>query len=142
MFRAVVIVASIALLGTTSAVPPSLLRSDAPALQVDTSIRPVTEDRYQLLRRATPGMYRCSVVVHDEPGSRRVWATKDIVLAAGESGEETAIFGPLQLHFRASLGEKLDRAETNVTVTRDGRIVSRQTSTVWLQRTSSASRPD
>jgi hypothetical protein len=86
-------------------------------------------------------MYRCSVLVHDEPGSKRVWSTKDIVLAPGESAEETSVFGPLRLHFQASLGASVDRAETTVTVTRDGKVVTRQTSTIWLQRTSPSVRP-
>ena len=141
MLRAIVIAASALLLGTTAAVPPTLLRNDAPALEISTSIRPVTQDEYQLLRRTTPEMYRCSAVVHDEPGSKRVWSTKDIVLAPGESGEETTVFGPLRLLFRASLSDNLDRAETTVTVTRDEKIVTRQTSTIWLQRTTSPLRP-
>ena len=69
--------------------PPALLRSDAPAIEVTTSIRPVTEDRYQLLVRPTPGRYRFEV---------------------------------------------LDRAETRVTIYRDGKVIHRQTSVVALQR--------
>src|SRR5687768_6136388 len=93
MLRSVVIVASTVLLGATVAVPPALLRSDAPALEVSTSIRPVTHDEYQLLRRTVPGMYWCSVLVHDEPGSNRVWSTEDIVLAPGSQEKVPAPLG-------------------------------------------------
>ena len=47
-------------------VPPSLLRSDAPSIEIDVSVRPVTQDSYQLLERAKPGMYRCQAVVHED----------------------------------------------------------------------------
>lgn len=132
MSRIFVIAASIVLLGATGVVPPTLLRSDAPALEVSTSIRPVTQDEYHLLRRTTPGMYRCSVVIHDVPGGNRAWSTEDIVLAPGESGESSNRFGPLQMHFRASLSADLDRSEMTVTVTRDDKVITRQTSTTML----------
>jgi hypothetical protein len=125
---------SLLVLAAAAAVPPSLLRNDAPALEVRTSIRPVAQDEIQLLRRVKPGMYRCSVVVADEPGSHRVFATKDLVLAAGESGQESATYGPIRLQFRASLGKKLETAVTTVTVYRDEKIVTRQSSTVALAR--------
>lgn len=141
MLRTVIIVASTLLLGATATVPPELLRSDAPALEVRTSIRPVTADTYRLLRRAAPGMYRCSVLIHEASGSNRVWSTKAIVLAPGESGESSNTVGPLKLRFRASLGAKLDRAEMTVTVTRDDKVITRQTSTVWLEKPSASMRP-
>jgi hypothetical protein len=133
-----VMAGSILIVGAAAtAVPPTLLRGDAPALEISTSILPVTEDAYQLLgrTRVRPGTYRCSVQVHDAPGSQRVWGTDDVILGAGESGEQSADFGPLRLEFRASVGKSLDRAETVVTLFRDGKLINRQTSTVWLQRT-------
>jgi hypothetical protein len=125
---------SLLLLTAAAAVPPTLLRNDAPALEVRTTIRPVTQDAIQLLRRVKPGMYRCSVFVVDEPGSHRGFATKDIVLAAGESGEQSATYGPVRLQFRAALGKKLEQAVTTVTVYRDDKIITRQSSTVALAR--------
>jgi hypothetical protein len=129
------------LIGAATEVPPSFLRSDAPALEVTTSIRPVTQDTYQLLRRVKPGMYRCEVRVHDEPGSHRVWGTRSIVLAPGETGEESAEMGQLRLHFKATIAKTLDRAETVVTVTREGKIIHKQRSTTWLQRWPEAAQP-
>ena len=141
MLRSIVIAASTLLVSATVAVPPTLLRSDAPALEVSTSIRPVSQDEYQLLRRTVPGMYRCAVLIHDEPGGNRVWSTKDIVLAPGESGESSNAFGPLRLHFRASLSANLDRSEMTVTVTRDEMVIARQTSTTLLQRRTPTAHP-
>jgi hypothetical protein len=128
-------VASISSLAETPRVPPSFLRSDAPALEISTSIEPITADEYQLLhQRAVPGSYRCSALIHDEPGSNRVWGAKDIVIGPGESGETSSTFGQLGVTFRAEIAKTLDRAKTIVTVTRDGKIINRQSTTVWLQR--------
>lgn len=135
MLRSIAVLAGTVLLGATATVPPTLLRSDAPALEITTSVRPVTQDEFQLLkRRITPGMYRCSVLVHDEPGSNRVWGTNHLVLAPGESDEVTDKLGQLTLRFRTSLGKNLDFASTDVTIYRDDKVINRQTSTVSLRR--------
>ena len=114
-------------------VPPSLLRSDAPSIEIDVSVRPVTQDSYQLLERAKPGMYRCQAVVHEEPGSHRVWGSEEILLSPGQTKEETTEFGQLKLHFRASIGKRADRVRTEVTLTRDGKVINRQTSSVEVE---------
>ena len=117
----------------SATVPPALLRSDAPAIEVETSIRPVTHDEYQLLVRAVPGMYRCEVYVHDEPGSRRIWGTSDLLVAPGGTAEKTVVLGQLRLDARAALGKEKDRAEVRVTITRDGKVIHRQTSRYVLR---------
>jgi hypothetical protein len=128
------LIGAVVVLGASRDVPPTLLRSDAPALEISTSILPVTQDRYQLLARPRPGMYRCTALVHDQPGSNRVLAVPDIVIGPGESGEQTAVFGALEIRFRAKISATLDRADTDVTVTRTGQVINRQKSTVWLER--------
>ena len=128
------LIGAVVILGASRDVPPTLLRSDAPALEISTSILPVTHDEYQLLVRPKPGMYRCSARVHDEPGSHRVLGVPDIVIGPGDSGEETATFGTLHIRFRAKISASLDRADTDVTITRDGNVINRQKSTVWLER--------
>ena len=135
------VISSIGLLGFAPSVPPSLLAGDAPALEISTSIRPVTEDAYQLLRRAKPGMDRCSTDIRVEGGNAPMWGTKDIVLGAGERGEEKSTLGSLQAIFSAKINKSLDRAETTVTVTRDGRVISRQRSTVSLAKSPNAVQP-
>lgn len=121
------------LLLATVTTPPALLRNDAPAIEVETSIRSVSHDRYQLLDRAVPGMYRCEVLVHDEPGSRRVWGTSDLVVAPGGTAEKTVTLGTLRLDARVTLSRSKDRASTHVTIYRDDKVIHRQTSTVSLQ---------
>jgi hypothetical protein len=128
------LIGAVALLGATSVLPPALQRSEAPALEISTSILPVTQDEYQLLVRPKPGMYRCRARVHDEPGSNRVLGIPDIVIGPGDSGTETADFGNLHIEFRAKISEERDRAETDVIITRADRVISRQRSIVWLQR--------
>lgn len=128
-------VASLSTFAKTPTVPPSLLRSDAPALEISTSIQPVTEDEYQLLnQRAVPGTYRCSALIHHEPGSNHVWKAKDVVIGPGESAETSSTLGQLGVTFHAEIAKTLDRAKTIVTVTRDGQVINRQSTTVWLQR--------
>ena len=112
--------------------PVSLFRNDAPAIETRVSIRPVTEDAYQLLKRPEPGMYRCTVVVLDEPGSKRQFRTKDILVGPGGTGEETTVVGPLEVKVKASISRSLEHAEATVTVARDGKVVLRQTSDVSL----------
>lgn len=114
--------------------PPTFYRSDAPALEIRTSILPVTHDSYQLLKRVTPGMYRCQVYVLDHPGSDHVWAAQDVVLGPGESSEKTSAWGPIALTFKVKIEKSLDHAETTVTVSRDSKVISKQVSTVWLER--------
>lgn len=123
-----VLFGSLLLLGKT--LPPSLLRSDAPALEIRTTIRPVSEDPIQMLARPAPGSYRCRARI-SEPGSRQVLGTPDIVIAPGETGETTTRLGPLTVIFRARIIDR-HRAETLVTVMRDGALVSRQRSEAWL----------
>lgn len=123
----------IALLFVAATVPPSLLRSDAPALDISTSIRPVTQDEYRLLRRVPPNAYRCSALIREAPDSRRGLSAKDIVIGPGESGDTSNTLGPVTVKFHARIAKNLDRAETVVTVTRDAKVISRQSSTVWLR---------
>ncbi len=125
----VLLASSLFLMGMS--VPPSLLRSNAPALEIRTTIRPVTEDPIHLLARPVPGTYRCKTVVFAEPGSRKVFGPPDIVITPGETGETMTTFGPLTVMFGARIIDR-HRAETIVTVTRDGVIVSRQRSEAWL----------
>ncbi len=133
-FIVTVAIASFIFVAATT-VPPALLRNDAPALEVEISLAPVSQDTWQLLRRPTPGTYRCSVFVHDEPGSRRIWGTKNIVIARGESGQDTAKLGPLELNVTATLDRSGERAQVVATVSREGKVINRQRSTVSLSRT-------
>lgn len=119
----------------------ALLLAAAPAaMQVDLSVRPVTHDTFQLLKRAMPGMYRCSVHIRASEDSP-MWGPKDIVISPGEKSDETASLGGMQVRFSAKIGKKGDRAETSVIVLRDNVVIHKQTSTVWLEAPSSSALP-
>ena len=115
--------------------------SDAPALETRVSIRPVTSDQYQLLRRSRPGMYRCSLIIRDVPAGAESWGTPDLVLGPGEKGEEVRSRGSLRATFAASISKSADHADATVTVTRDGKVMFRQVSSVSLPKDRSAAKP-
>jgi hypothetical protein len=140
LFLVAVLVCS-GLIASATTVPSALLRNDAPALETRVSILPLTTDEYLLLRRSPEGLYRCSVRVHDEPGSNRIWGTKDLILGPGENGESESSLGSLQLVFRASIAKSLDRADTVVTLTRDDKVIARQHQTISLVKTTRSVEP-
>jgi hypothetical protein len=121
--------------------PPALLRTDAPALDIRTSIEPVTQDEYLLRRRVRPEMFRCRAAVYPAPEGKPALMAKDIVIGPGESDETTAVIAPFTIEFKAKIAGGLDQAETTVTVLRDGAIVNRQKSTIWLQRETATVEP-
>lgn len=127
--KVLLLLAAAVLLATTSLPPIS------PALDVQTSIRPVTQDEFLLLRqRIRPGMFRCQAVVYSAPEGKPLLKAKDIVIGPGESNDTTTAGAGFTIQFQAKIAKTLDQAETTVTVLRDGAIVNRQKSTIWLQR--------
>jgi hypothetical protein len=111
-----------------------LVPSDPAALETRIKIRPVTKDDFQLLRRVTPGMFRCSVAVLQPDDPEKEWAPKDIVIGPGERNEQTTDFGAMKILVSMSISKSADTAHAMVTVMRDGKVVSRQVSTVSLPR--------
>lgn len=137
-------IAAILLVAATDSKPFSLgipPQAAPPALELSTSVMPVSRDAYQLLKRPAPGMYRCSVRVQEAPGSQRVWGPEEIVVQAGQTGETTTAHDGMTLQFRAGVAKAGDRADTIVTISRNGKVVTRQSSTVWLERESSGIQP-
>jgi hypothetical protein len=128
LFAAVVATSS-----TRNVVPPSLLRSDAPALEIETVVQPTSHGPYELLEgRRVPRTYTCHVSVHDEPGSLKVWGTKAIVLAPGENKTARSALGDLEMTFEARIDQSATRAHTRVEITRSGMVIARQKNTVSL----------
>jgi hypothetical protein len=124
---------SVVVFGSTAAAPPWTLRNDAPALDISVSVRPVADDDYLLVPRPLPGSYRCSVLVHDIGERNRAFGTTEVVVAPGEKAERTTSVGPLNLHFGVRIAKAAQHAETVVTVTRDGRLMTRQKARVALR---------
>lgn len=86
-------------------------------------------------------MYRCSLLVLDEPGSRRAWSAPDLVLGPGEKREKSSTHGPMQVNFRAPISKSVDHADTTVTVTRDGKVVLRQVSSFSIEKMPGTNKP-
>lgn len=131
--------ASFVLLG--SSVPHRFLENEAPVLQIDVEIRPIEHDAFQLLKYPRPGDYRCSVRVREEPGSRRVWGTEDLLVRPGEAKEAISRLGSFELHFAVAVGSGSKNALATVTVTRDGKIIAKQTSKIWLDEPRTSVQP-
>lgn len=108
--------------------------AEAPTLNIDVQLRPVEHDPIQLLERLRPGMYRASVLVEADPGSRVVIGTEDIILSPGQTKSSHFEHEDVALSFVVELGEKAAFAKTSVTVTRAEKVIGRQVSTVWLAR--------
>ena len=133
-----VLFVSVVVFGSTAAAPPWTFRNDAPALDISVSVRPVADDDYLLVPRPLPGSYRCSVTVHDIAERDRAFGTSGVVVAPGEKAERTTTVGPLNLHFGVRIAKAAQYAETVVTVTRDGKLMTRQHSRVALRPSNSA----
>lgn len=118
---ALIAVASILLLGARpSGPPPQLITGDAPALEVDVSVTPVTKDEYQPLRRIKPGMYRASVLILDAERREGGWGD-EVVVSPGEKRETRQTLGPLELYFSAGVDKSAERARILVSITRTAR---------------------
>ena len=113
--------------------PGPLDRNDVPVLDVRVSVRPVADDDYLLLPRPKPNSFRCSVSVLQEAEGKRGWSTEDIVIGPGERGISTRTLDQLSLHFAARINQSGEVAETVVSVTRDGKLLNRQRTTVALR---------
>jgi hypothetical protein len=127
---ATLIAGALLLLGLATATPPS----DTPALNVSTTIVPARAGGMYELLRIRPGMYRATLHVAEEPANGPSWTT-NVVIAPGGKGKTSGDFRDLHVDFEAKLASTVDHAETKVTITRAGKVVLNQSSTVWLQRT-------
>ena len=127
-----------ALLLIAAEVPPALQRNDAPVFDINVTISPVARDQFQLLRSAKPGKYRCFALIHDEPGSRRVWGPKEIILGPGETREASVEYAGLKATLKATISLDLTNAKTAVTIMRGDKIISRQLATVTLLKNRSS----
>jgi hypothetical protein len=102
---------------------------DITAPEVIVTIAPSSMDRYQLLKRKTPDTYTCRVTVRDaESDSPAIRA--ELVLSGG-SDKVTRRIGDYTIDFSVTM--KLQKAETDVTVKRSERVLTRQRSTVSFQ---------
>jgi hypothetical protein len=129
--RMTLAVLALSLLAVTQ---PAVVPSDPSALETRITIRPVSRDDFQLLRRVKPGMLRCSVEVVQPDQPEQGWAPKDIIIGPGERQEETSDFAPMKISVSMSINQLGSTAHAIVTVMRSGKVVSRQVSNVSLPK--------
>ena len=123
-----------ALLLIAAEVPPALTRNEAPVFDVSIEIAPGAYGSYQLLPRQTPDKYRCVVFIHDEPGSKRVWGPKPLVIGPGEVRQSTVEYAGFTATLTAKIADDLGSAKAAVTIKRGEQIISRHVSTVTLRK--------
>ena len=130
-----IVVACIGLIVAAAPMP------DPSAVETRISIRPVTHDQYQLLRRTRPGMYRCSVRIAEQEGSALWWGPPDLILGPGEKGEVSRARGELRVIFMASISKNTDHADATVTVFRGAKVVAKQAASVSLVKNPQTAEP-
>ena len=115
----------------TSVFPPAELeRPELTAPEIHVSIAPSLYDRYQLLRRKTPGTFTCTASV-SQAETRYGYLAAELVLQPGESDKVTKRQGEYSLDFAVTI--KNQRADALVTVKRGEKLLTRQRSTVYLK---------
>lgn len=82
---------------------------------------------------ATPETYRCSAVVYDATDEHRVFASPEVIVAAGERQSKTVVVEGLEVTFTVAMSRGNDRAATEVVGKRGEKIVLRQKSDVALR---------
>lgn len=102
----------------------------APPLEVNVSIGPSTDDRWQLLKRPTPGTYTCDAVVTD--GQHHAFGSAHVIASPGVPASVHQSVRGYDFDFIVKIAKTADTATTKVTVTRNGTLLTRQTSTVKL----------
>jgi hypothetical protein len=123
-----------------AAVIPAADIPELTAPEVNISIQPSYLDSYQLLKRKTPETYTCSAWVEQAGAKpRRAYITADLVVSPGGSEKVSRRVGDYALDFAVTM--KDNRAHAEVTVKRGDQVLTRQSSTVYLNKPQTAFLP-
>lgn len=120
-------------LGTAprSAAPAAQL-PDVDRFEISVDVLPSSQaGEFQLLRRGTPETYTCRAYV-GPAGEKKTFFAPKLVLLPGEHRAATQNAGPYSATFSVSINKPTDRADVAVDVTKNGILVARQRSTLWL----------
>ena len=101
------------------------------APEVFVTIAPSTHDEYQLLKRKTPDTYTCHAMVRDAE-TRGAALHAEVVLLPNQSDRVVRTSGEYTLEFAVTM--KTKTAQAVVTVKRGDKMITRQSSTVSLDR--------
>jgi hypothetical protein len=96
----------------------------APAFDIRVEVFPSTMEPIQLLDRPTPESFTCRAMVF-QPGTNKGWVVQE--LTVGPGGRETTSndVAGMTFTFAAAINKESTRADTLLTITRDGRVLSR-----------------
>jgi hypothetical protein len=111
----------------------------AAPMETRVDITPSSQDAYMLLKRSTPFTYTCTadVLAPQEPGKvRSSLARAKVAVEPGHSETSIVKGNGVDIQFTTKIDKNAERADWSLSVTRDGELVTRQTSTVWLQKSS------
>jgi len=97
----------------------------APPLQIFISVGPSASDPYQLLKRASPRTYTCSVVV-TEAGTNHLLGDAKLVVGRDDRQTTKRSVGGLQTEFTVSVTAKGERADAEVVVKRGAEVLTKQ----------------
>ena len=101
------------------------------APEVIVTIAPSTHDEYQLLKRKTPDTYTCQAMVRDAE-TRGAMLHAELGLLPNQSDRVVRAAGEYTLEFAVTMRAKT--AHAVVTVKRGDKMITRQRSTVSLDR--------
>lgn len=126
------LLAALLVVATAVAANTPLLEMQVDAYAVEISIAPSSRDPIQLLDRPTPDTYTCIATVRDAATSAPISIARAIV-APGRKEVVTVEDKPWTTTMTVKLSRKTERADTEVVVKKDGKIVNRQFTSVMLK---------
>ncbi|MBV9494033.1 MAG: hypothetical protein JOZ54_07285 [Acidobacteria bacterium] len=126
-----VIVLTLAILTLGTASRPAAQLPDVDRFEISVEVLPTSQAEFQLLRRETPETYTCRASV-GPAGEKKAFFAPKLVLLPGEHRSATQNAGPYSATFSVSINKPTDRADVSVDVTKNGVLVARQRSTLWL----------
>jgi hypothetical protein len=130
-----VLIAFLFAVASTFVPPPSNV---APSLETTVTIEPSSVKGYPLIWHDPP-TYTCSALVTGVPeeGSRRSYGyggVRDLVVGPGQKKTMSKSGGGYNTELTVKISATGDRADAIVTLREGTRILTRQHSTVWLDR--------
>lgn len=125
------------LLAAATTVVPTTPTPATPQQPFETNVEiiPTAQTGYPLTWH-NPQTFTCSAMVsRDFTDQRRTaFGVGKLVVPAGGRQTKTIPYEGYEMTFRVSISDTADRADATVTLRRDGEIVTRQRTTVWLDR--------
>lgn len=115
-----------------AAAPVSLPVASAP-VDLSIEIAPTSYGPYELLRERHPDTYTCRATWVDEP-NHRIYGSVSVVVHPGDEQSKTVTAGGVKMTMKGRVDAERTGAVADVTVVREGVLISHQVSRVQLAR--------